>query len=158
MRAWNFSAPKMALETRVNYRMYLVTPCRPDGIDYGHSFVGEIRAMREFVADKPGYRIRVEREVTAREVEACYYCQARPRAIEYDIDGPYRTATCEDDQCKRGTNPDNAGWVAGRTPLWGPGHPEWDMECETSYCILTAGHDPEGTNEHVDATGYVFTR
>jgi hypothetical protein len=162
MRAWNFTAPKMALDVRVDY---YVTLLRPDGSEWiGPRTVrpGELAEMRETMSVggmlEKGYRMLVERSVTVWEVEACYDCQARPCAIDYDCDGPYRRSVCEDDQCNRGSNPDNAGWVAGRTPLWGPGHPEWDNDCETSYCVLTAGHDTEDTGEHVDATGYVFTR
>ncbi|MEV1170122.1 hypothetical protein [Nonomuraea sp. NPDC049784] len=34
------------------------------------------------------------------EMPACYWCRARPRAVEYDCDGAYRTATCDSAQCR----------------------------------------------------------
>ncbi|MEV4472894.1 hypothetical protein [Nonomuraea sp. NPDC049504] len=37
----------------------------------------------------------------AEEVPACSWCRARPRAVEYDCDGAYLTATCESAQCRK---------------------------------------------------------
>ncbi|MGI5281749.1 hypothetical protein ACQEVF_59410 [Nonomuraea polychroma] len=33
------------------------------------------------------------------QAPACAWCRARPRAVEYDCDGAYRTATCDAPQC-----------------------------------------------------------
>jgi hypothetical protein len=168
MKSWNYDAPKMVLDVRVDYSTVLIAPD-------GHEMFGrnqlrpyELREIRETMAEAltpKGYRLKVERHVSTWWVPACWYCQARPCAIDFDCDGPYRRVVCEQEQCQRGSNPDNRDWVTGRGPLWGPEHPEWGpatdpegVELCGGWCVLTAGHDADGTNRHVDATGYAFSR
>jgi hypothetical protein len=137
MKRFNFDAPKMALDVRVSYYWSLFAP---DGTEvHGPNPVRpwELRSIRDnhIRLTVKGWRIAVTRDVLAWPVEVCFYCQARPCAIDYDIDGAYRTATCDSDQCRQGSNPDNSGWVAGEAPLWGPEHPEWHPYVEQPYAF-----------------------
>jgi hypothetical protein len=169
MKAYAWNQPKTAVEAHVRWTTALYGP---DGTEiYAPAFVSrwelaDQRAKFARLAAK-GFALKLERHVYFSRVEVCYYCQARPRAIDYDIDGAYRTATCDSEQCQRGSNPDNSDWVAGTGPLWGPGHPEWDrMEaegapCDVLFCILNRGHVAtleQSEDRHIDATGTVFAR
>jgi hypothetical protein len=128
VKRWNYDAPKLALDVQVDYRWSLIGP---DGRDmFGSQRIRtwrDLRLAREEMSSllAKGFRIAVSRRVEVWETQACRYCQARPCAIDYDIEGPYLTVTCETDQCRQGHNPDNHDWVAGKGPLWGPDHLEW---------------------------------
>ncbi|MQS40012.1 hypothetical protein [Streptomyces katsurahamanus] len=89
---------KLALEVEVKY--WLETT---DGVGYTpHSLTMRAAGdmLRKIKANPEiGTVFRVVREVRTRLVEACPWCGARPQALEWDCDGPYRTATCESPQC-----------------------------------------------------------
>jgi hypothetical protein len=127
MKSWNYDAPKMALDVRVDYFVSLFGPDGTEIYETRRIHPAEIRSLRADRANlaTTGFRTKAERRVTTRWVEACHYCQARPCITEWDCDGPYMRVICDDPQCNRGANLDNSDWVAGKGPLWGPEHPEW---------------------------------
>jgi hypothetical protein len=126
VKARNFNAIRTALEVEVKFYVHLRNVATGYETALGSMRGWEIGNLRKALGGETSHALRVERRVAYREVEACVECGARARALEWDCDGPYRTVVCWDEQCKRGRNVDNREWVAGRAPIWGPGHPEWD--------------------------------
>lgn len=59
----------------------------------------ERKGFRELAVEVGPERAWIEVERIVHEVEACPWCGARPRLLEMDCDGPYRTADCGSDQC-----------------------------------------------------------
>jgi hypothetical protein len=130
MRKWNYDAPKMAHAVRVSYFWSLIDQDGSDMFGPQRVRLWELRSLRECKAEllAKGFRLAVSRRVEVWPVEACHYCQARPCVTEWDCDGSYLRAICDDPQCNRGNNVDNSDWVAGTGPLWGPEHPEWPTD------------------------------
>jgi hypothetical protein len=119
----------MVSAVRVDYFWSLVGPDGTDLFGPQRIRVWELRSLREDKARLvgKGFRLSVSRRVHVWQTEACHYCQARPCTTEWDSDGPCQRVLCDDEQCNRGNNFDNRDWVAGKAPIWGPGHPEWDQ-------------------------------
>lgn len=140
MKAYNSNARKTVIVKKVQHFAFFMTATSGNGggIPFGEATLWRLREIRAGIANlnaeapEVGAWIRVERRVTITEVAACVHCQARPQEWDRDCDGWHSTLVCDSDQCKQGRNIDNAGWVAGETPLWGPGHPEWDQVAEVT--------------------------
>lgn len=104
MKEWPYAADKLVSVVSVGYFWSLVAPDGAEVTGPVAVSVSGLRGLRErrtaLVAE--GYTLKIERVVRHTEARACYWCQARPRAWDYDCDGMYELSSCEDAQCNAG--------------------------------------------------------
>lgn len=74
-----------------------------DGGSYGitmHQAAQHLRVAKKY--PEAAKLFKLERKLITRILPACPWCGSRPRLLEHDCDGPYYTADCGSEQCRKG--------------------------------------------------------